>query len=120
MKIRKEQMDALRKSREDAFVARMVKHLRNDFRKGRVTQHIAEGDLEALVRRGITDAEKYGVIYEDDVRLYIECMVVLGPMFDQDQRCGWAGELLRQEGLDGTTKMDQIDQYLIFGTAEPS
>jgi hypothetical protein len=120
MKIRNEQMDAFSKSREDAFIARMGKHLQTQFPKQLGKQGLEKEDLEPLVRQGIADAEQYGVIYEDDIRRYVECMVILGPKFDRDKKHHpWAGEILRNEDLDGEEKMDQIAGHIIFEIDEP-
>ena len=120
MMIRKEQMDTFSKSQVDAFVARMVKHLRGDFPAQCEAQQLQEEDLDSFVRQGMTDAKQYGVVYEDDIRLYIECRVLLSPKFDRDKKnYPWAGEILRRDDIDGTAKMNEIDQHMLFGMEEP-
>jgi hypothetical protein len=112
LRIRQAQMEAFSKSQEDAFVARMVRHLRDDFPEAIATQGLKEQELEPLVRQGMAEAEKYHVIYEDDIESYLECMILLGPRFDQDKRFSWADEILRRSDLDGEEKMRKIDEHL--------
>ena len=46
---------------------------------------------------------------------YLECLLILGPGFDEDPACAWAGRILRQSDLEGSKKMEQIEDYLAFG-----
>jgi len=115
MRIRKEQMEAFSQRQEEAFIDRMVKHLAEDFPEERSARRIPESDLERLVRRGMEDAQRYGVVDEADVKLYLECMVILGPGFDEDPKIPWARDILKDENRDGNAKMDEIHEHLLFG-----
>jgi hypothetical protein len=119
-RVRSEQMAAFSKTLEDSFVHRVLSRLRDGFPQHLEAQGIREPDLEALVRRGMAESRKYKVNNAGDVERYIECMVVLGPSFDVDEKIPWAGQILRRDDVDGEAKMDQIDEYRIFGTDEPS
>src|SRR5262245_52446241 len=107
-RIRKEQMDALARHLEESFALRMVRHLLDDFPVQVAALELQEKDLPPLVRRGMANAERYGVVYEEDVERYIECLVLLGPDFDQDPRYPWAAEILNKKELSGRAKMDQV------------
>ena len=115
MKIRKEQMEAFSQGQEEAFMRRMVTHLRDDFGKERLALSIPESALEDLVRQGMESARGYDVIYTRDVKLYLECLVILGPKFDRDRKIPWAREILRDQDRDGRAKMDEIHDHLLFG-----
>ena len=115
LKIRKEQMDVMSNYMLRHFEKRMFKHLRQDFPKELQEHNIKEQDLEPLVKRGITEAEKYGLVNEGDVQLYLECTAILGPEFDRDKKLPWAGKILSRNDIDGPEKMAQISEYLIFG-----
>ena len=119
LQIRRSQMEAFSKQMEDAFVKRMVRHLRADFPEELTAHDLQETDLDRFARRGVNDARGYGVVNEKDVQLYIECMVLLCPDFDRSDRFPWAGETLKREDLDGEQKMDQINEHLAFGLGEP-
>ena len=78
-----------------------------------------EKDLESFVQQGISNSKNYGLENEDDLKLYIECMIILSPNFDQDQRFPWAKEILTNEDLDGEAKMASISEHMIFGLENP-
>jgi len=119
MKIREEQKLAFIQSLEDSFVKNMVRYLKDNFPKHCKMWNLQEEDLEPLVRQGMAEAEKYGLFSEGQIQRYLECMVILGPKFDQDEKYPWAGEILRREDLDGEEKIDQISGYLLFEWEEP-
>ena len=112
--IRKQQVQALSAGRMDAFVGRLVRHLRDDFPQYLRAHALPEENLEPMVRTGLKEAEQYGVIYESDVERYIECMAMLGPAFPRDSTFPWAGETLRRHDLDGRAKMDLISDHVAF------
>jgi hypothetical protein len=115
-RIRQEQMQAFAEQRVSAFVERMVQRLKSDFSNEVAQQKLEEKELEPLVRKGIKEAEAYGAVGENDLELYIDCMVLFSPDFDRNPRFPWAGEILNQAGLNGTEKMDRIHDYLVFAT----
>ena len=112
--IRAEQLDAFREPLTKAFVGRMVRHLSRSFPRQLAEQKIKKADLEPLVRQGMKRAEQYGVVYQGDVQRFLECMVILGPRFDEDTIYPWAGQTLRRTDLDGEEKMDEISDHIIF------
>lgn len=119
MLIRAEQMQAMSRALEDAFVKRMVKHLCDGFPRQLEVQGLKEKDLEAMVRKGIMDAKQYDVIYENEIEKYIECMVILNPKFDKDPEIPWAVEILRRTNINGREKMEEISNHLIFKMDDP-
>ena len=110
--IRRTQMETFSRALEDASLRRMVAHLRERFGTELAARGLVEPDLEPLARLGLDAARSHGVVLEDDVRRYLECMVILGPDFDRE--VNWAGEVLRDEERDGTRKMDAIVEILPF------
>jgi hypothetical protein len=112
--IREEHLQAQSDRMTDAFVERMVRHLREEFSQYLRVQAVPENDLGGMVRQGMMDAERYGVIYQGDLERYIECMVMLGPAFPRDARLPWAGETLCRDDLDGQAKMDVLSDYVAF------
>ena len=119
MKVREEQLQALAAEHEDAFVRQMVSHLNADFKEQLTKQGLKPDQVEPLVRLGISRAKAYDVVLKSDVWLYIECMVLFSPDFDENPDTAWAGEKLRREDVDGTTKMNQINDHMLFGLEEP-
>lgn len=106
--IREEQMSALSQAMLKQFEDRMVVHLSSDFPTE--TREISEGELRILIQEGIEQAEQYQIILEDDVRRYLEFMVMYGQNFDTSSNTAWAGKILHTKELDGTAKMDLIDE----------
>lgn len=114
LRIRNEQISVFTRQFESRFAKRMARHLKDTFPKEVEKQELTEEKLEKLATDGLSFARRYGVANEGDVVRYIECMVILGPQFDSDERFPWAGEALRNADLDGETKMDRIDDHLVF------
>jgi hypothetical protein len=114
-RIAKEQLQALSATVEQSFISRTVQHLRDSF-PSEIEAHGLRGQaLEALVQRGAAEAATFGITLEDDVRLYLECTLLLSPRFSSDPQLPWATEILRSEELSGTAKMDMIHDHLVFG-----
>ena len=105
--IRHEQMQALQEAMRRQFGARLLEHLRVKF-PGNV-QDLSDEEMRDLIRKGIGDSSKYGVINEADVVRYVEFMLILGPEFDSNPKSAWAGEILQTQGMTGTQKMEKID-----------
>ena len=114
MILRNEQIDALAKSHKDAFVARMVQHLRNDLPRQCEAQGLNEDDLEPLVRQGMSNAEDHGITSQVGIRQYLDCMVVLGPDFDSDGKHPWAQEILANDDLSPSEKADALAWNKLF------
>ncbi|WP_155893438.1 hypothetical protein [Cystobacter fuscus] len=117
LKISKEQMQALSLSRELAFTQRMVQHLVNSFTAELKIHDLSEQDVEPLVRRGMKEANSFGVVSERDVEFYIGCMVVLHPDFARHPRFPWAEQVLRSHELSGSEKIDHLHNHLIWRPA---
>lgn len=113
--IRKEQMDVFSEHLSSKFIAEMVLHLRQTFHEQ--TKDILETELSVMIQTGIETAERYGVIGVDDVRRHLEYMVILGQHFDKHPLTSWVGEILRQPTLDGTAKMDEIEEHMLWDSS---
>lgn len=110
--IRNEQLDVLKKYMLDQFEDRMFIHLRTNFSEQ--TKTFDELYLRKMIRFGIDRSKKYDVIAENDIRQYLEYMIMYSPNFDQIPETAWAGEILRDNSLNGTEKMRQIDNVSLF------
>jgi hypothetical protein len=114
MRLRKKQLDALSTDRVDAFVARMVAHLRDDLPAHCEARGLKEQDLDPLVREGMVKAEGYGITSEGGIQQYLDCMLVLGLDFDRDAKQAWAGEILRNKDLTPPQKTDTLGWQMLF------
>ena len=106
--IRKKQIDALEESEIAKFETRMRQHLRTAFPDQTVA--LEDDALTALICHGMGKAKHHGIDMEWDVRRVIECCLLLGPAFGEDAETAAAGDILRDDTLDGREKMDKIEQ----------
>ena len=106
--IREEQIEILSQYMLKQFENRMVIHLNKNFPDE--TQKMSKKELCTLIQTGIKQAEQYEVTLENDVRRYLELMVMYGQHFETNPDMAWASEILNVKKLDGTAKMDLIDE----------
>lgn len=106
VRIRREQMEALRRPIAKRFEDEMYAYLVEVFPE----QCGAEGEpaVRDHIRKGMQRAEEYGITIEADVARYVELMYVWSPEFDEDPDLPWAQAVLTTEGLDGTRKVERL------------
>ena len=112
MIIRRQQMEVFGDYMRRQFEWRMVHHLRARFPNE--TMLLDEDSLQDLVVSGIRQAEDYGIDVEEDIRRYLEYMMVLSRDFDTNPHTAWASDILRRGNIDGSRKMDEIDNAYVF------
>lgn len=115
--VRKDQFRAFSERSSQTFVERMVDHLQSNFGEHLEQQRIAPDQLDAFVREGIASAKPHGVVSEFDVRIFLECRVLLGRNFDSDPSLPWAGEILRRKYMSPAARMAALDEHLTFHQA---
>lgn len=108
LKIRSEQIETLRKSVRKEFEDDMVIHLQTSFSSE--IEGMSEEELRQEIRSGIEKAEKYDIVISTDVSRFIEYSVCYGSDFDVTDKLKWISEILNDNSLDGTEKMDMIDE----------
>ncbi|MEZ5582695.1 MAG: hypothetical protein R3F37_07930 [Candidatus Competibacteraceae bacterium] len=106
--IRREQMDRLGQQMEKVFAKRMVTYLRDAYPER--TQKVDDERLAEVVQHGIEKAQSHNVEYEDDIRRFLDYMMLYGPKMDSQSSTSWIGNILRRADLDGTEKMDLLDE----------
>lgn len=117
--IRKEQMEAFSAAMSRRFEQRMLEHIRDIFADR--TKPVSDEKIRIFIQDSITRAERYTIEYEDDIRRFIEYLVIYGTQFDTKPETRWAGEILQRTDLSGTAKMDMIDDYemeIVRGTCD--
>ena len=105
--IRNDQMDVFRDYMREQFVTRMVLHMRDTFPDR--TEEVEDRRLRKVAHLGLKKAQRYGIGLEDDIRRLIEFLVIYGPRMDVKDTTAWMGDILRRSDIDGSTKMDLID-----------
>jgi hypothetical protein len=107
--IRKEQMDILSAHMRARFEWRMVDHLRAKFPDR--TKELPDEKIRLVVQDSMRKAKGYHIEYEDDIRRFIEYLVIYGIRLDVREETQWIGDILRRDDLTGTAKMDLIDSH---------
>ncbi|WNG23540.1 hypothetical protein F0U62_05465 [Cystobacter fuscus] len=113
LKLAASQLQAISERLTNDFEEKTTRHLVSNFR-AELSRHGVDGDVAAFVRKGIAEARSHGITRPGDVRLYLECMLLLRPDFGDSPEFSWASKVLREHGLSGTEKMDQIHDHLVF------
>lgn len=106
LRIRSEQMQALSEQLLRKFEDRLVTHLGEVFPK----RCAALGDekVRAMVKDGTQRAQKYGVVAERDVAMYVDLMLVVRPDFDVARETPWAKPIVGDTALSGPQKVTRL------------
>jgi hypothetical protein len=110
--IRHVQMKVFEEAALRNYEDRMALHLRSNFSEQ--TKNATEQELREMIKTGISKAESYQVTDEMDVEGFLEFVVRYGPDFETDPQVFWAVQILQDESLTGTEKMNQMDDYELF------
>lgn len=90
--IRKEQVAVFDKVALGEFEAETLEHLKEFTPKH--SERLGDVGLRQVLRLGLEGSKKYGFTNRGPVRLYLECMFLLGSYFDQDPQFPWAIDIL--------------------------
>ncbi len=113
LQLRPEQMEAFENYMRQRFEKKMLAHLRRTF-PTRLAD-TTDDQLRQLISEGIQHAESHDITLEDDVRRFLEAAVILGPDFHT--QAAWAAEILRDDALDATEKMNRIEAHDAYKAA---
>ena len=75
---------------------------------------IDDEDVHMFVNIGVKRANGFGIDGEYDIQRFLECCLIYGEHFGETPESLWAGQILDQDDLSGTEKMDQINDYELF------
>ncbi len=106
MKIRNEQIEAFNEARVSKFEQYMYDHLRK-WIPGQCAE-LGEEAVRQRIHDGIDRAARYDVFGQRDLARFIDLMFVLGPRFDRDSRYPWARDILADDKLVPTEKVDRL------------
>ena len=115
LQIRVDQVEVLSNRGLNAQIKAFAQGLRERFAVQLSERGISDAMVDDFVREGIGAASRHGIVGTSDVRLYLECMLVLSPCFDEDPKFAELGEILIREKLTGTEKMALVHDHLLFG-----
>jgi len=117
LEMRPDHMKAFEESAIRGFENRMVDHVGQFF-----PRHLAvlgEPAIRAVIRLGVTRGEAYGFDTEHDLCLYINLMLLLGSLFDEDPQLAWADAILHDTSIpDGAARAERLhDEAMKFHDA---
>jgi hypothetical protein len=92
----------------EQFEECLVTHLQEKFPER--TQDFSDDSLRVVVQDSVKQAEGYGIASEEDLRRFLEYVLLYGTQLDRREDTRWIGETLRRPDLDGTAKMDLLDR----------
>jgi hypothetical protein len=119
MVIRSEQIKDMQARTHEEYIERLARHVTSHFPSELARRGLEGPKLKVALRMAVSDARGYDVQDAADLELYADCIALLGPQFDTDPFSAWAGAILRRQDLNGTAKMDQISEHLLFGSEGP-
>ncbi len=109
LSISSRQMQDFQAQARQRFVQDTALHLRTTFPQR--TADLPDEKLHALVESGMEEAAQHGVDYKDDIRRYLEYMVIYGAPLDQLPQMAWVGRILRRHTLSGSEKLKLIGEH---------
>lgn len=108
--IRKEQLEAFRRSLADDLLRRVATDLR---RACPLETASLTGDaLRTLIEAGRERAREFEIVAEADLRRYLEFTLRTG--FEDQPETAWAVEILRRRDLEPHEKLNALDEYQLF------
>jgi len=108
--IRKEQMQSFRDAMVNSFKKRMAVHLRNVFPEE--TSNLSEQEIFVFVDKGMKKAKLFGIIYETDIKRFLELMIFFGTDLDENDLPPEVQKTLRSKEIDGREKLNKISSYV--------
>lgn len=105
--------EALQNQQMDHFIDQTIQRWQVSYPDAFVLLTNGNHPMNEVIREAIDEAESYGVTGEADVELYLDCICLLGVHFNQIKQFEWLQEILQQESIDGTGKMDLINDRLV-------
>lgn len=110
--IRRKQMVVFTEAMRELLESRLESHLRSACPAR--TSAMTRARLRELVHQGVDRAGAHGVVFELDLRHYLELALRHGPGFDKAPETRWAGEILARRDLDGTEKINRLLDFELF------
>ena len=108
--IRHEQMEAFSEALERDFVVRATRDLRSRF--AQAAAGITGEQFSVLVQQAVARARSIGIKKRDDLERFLEFEILYGPNFENSHPA--LNQILRQANLEGSDKMDMIENWELF------
>jgi len=112
MVIRKEQYEVLSQYTLGQFFQAMENYLREAYPEQ--TAGMSHEQLRELIAEGTERAGHYDITDENDVKRFLEYLVLYGRDFGKSAATSWAEQFLTDTNLPATARMNEIDSYELF------
>jgi hypothetical protein len=110
LQIRPEQLQVLQQPRIDAYLAKVLPKLEEDFPDR--YEHIGEQGVRKLVCNAIALGEKHGFEFEADITAIASLMLVFGTDLFDRQENEWMRKILQTSSLATEAKLPMIIEQM--------
>ena len=102
------QMDLMSAAMHERFEKAMAAHARATFPAE--TAQASDAQLFHAIRFVVQQGQGYGIVFQDDLRRFMELFFSHGPHFLSQARFAPLLAALQLDDVDGTQKMDEVDR----------
>ena len=106
LRIREEQLAALRAAAMEQYLEKTRRHVERHFRAR--CAELGEAGTKELVALGVARAAEHGLSIERNIRRYVDLVFTFGAGFDRDPALPWASAILGTTQMDETPRMDWL------------
>ena len=103
---REAQKELFRQMQEGVFVVELAERLRRFWPQA--CKELGDEGVRRRIASGMERSRQYDMVTSFNISRYVYCMMELGDDFDTDPDCAFAGEILRNERFDPTSRMDLL------------
>ncbi len=102
----------LKEAKLASFKQRMFVHLNTTFSEQVKTHNLDEPSLYQLIDKGHDECELYLIKDSDDIKQYLEAMLILSPNLVQDEKYAELHRVLQFNQIEGQQKAAFLKKYL--------
>lgn len=118
LKIRSPQLAALRAARALSLMPALTEHVREFFPQIHAASSTEE--LSTLIRHGVVRACELGAEREDEIFMFVDLTVGLGPDFERSERYPWAARVLADETYPPAARIHRLYDVAILALQAPA
>jgi hypothetical protein len=110
MTIKNTQNEQLKKVLRSDYIDRLCIHFWKRFPEKLI--YLSEIEIKEKLNKYVDFAVGYGIEFEKDVAVYIECTFQMGELFENKLDNIWALEILYNNFIDGTQKVTELKSII--------
>lgn len=112
LQVRTKQQNAFEENAFGKYAERMRSFLTSNYPDQ--TLGFSEDEWNLLISEQTKRAQSFGIMFEDDIAQFLEYCIEYGSDFGEVEATPWAAQILEDEKLGGTEKLQQINDYELF------